>query len=249
MSYPFGGGLASMGRLWQTRQCELLEKRGRQTSAPNAWEQAMKQAFLAAGLIAAAVGVFVAGRMLMPGAVAETASLGDLTAMQAIVTDVAAIAKTGDLKAAEVRVGDLETAWDDAQPVMRPKNPEAWGRVDDAADKAFKALRSATPDAPAVDAALVTLAATLADPGAGVATAGGVVMIGSIPVTDAAGHPLPCEAMLAEVNTKLAATTMTPEAGAAIADLIAKATERCNADDDRNADAFSAQALQMLVAG
>ena len=86
MSYPFGGGLASMGRLWPTRQCELLEKRGRQTSAPNAWEQAMKQAFLAAGLIAAAVGVFVAGRMLMPGAVAETASLGDLTAMQAIVT-------------------------------------------------------------------------------------------------------------------------------------------------------------------
>jgi hypothetical protein len=42
---------------------------------------------------------------------------------------------------------------------------------------------------------------------------------------------------------------MTSEAGVAIADLIAKATERCNADDDRNADAFSAQALQMLTAG
>jgi hypothetical protein len=209
----------------------------------------MKQAFLAAGLIAATVALFVAGRMMWQGAVVEVASLGDLTGMQAIVADTAAIAKTGDLVKAETRLTDLETAWDDAEPTMRPKNPDAWGQVDDAADGAFKALRAATPDAAKVDAALITLTATLADPGAGGAAAGGVVMIGAVAVTDGNGHPLPCEAMLADVNAKLAATTMTPEAGAALADLIAKATERCNADDDRNADAFSAQALQMLTAG
>jgi hypothetical protein len=207
----------------------------------------MKQAFLAAALIAAAVGLFSAGRMMWPVAAVEAASLGDLSAMQAIVADVAAIAKTGDLTAAETRISEFETAWDDAQPVMQPKNPEAWGRVDGAADAAFRALRSATPDHAAVEAALVTLAATLADPGASAPGKGGVVLVSGIAVTDASGHPLPCEAMLADVNARLAATTMTPEAGQAIADLIVKATERCNADDDRNADAFSAQALAMLV--
>jgi hypothetical protein len=209
----------------------------------------MKQAFLAAGLIAAAVALFVAGRMMWQGSAVEVASLGDLTGMQAIVADTAAIAKTGDLVKAEARITDLETAWDDAEPTMRPMNPDAWGQVDDAADGALKALRAGTPDAAKVDAALAMLAATLADPGAGAAAAGGIVMIGAVAVTDGNGHPMPCEAMLAEVNAKLATTTMTPEAGAALADLIAKATERCNADDDRNADAFSAQALQMLTAG
>jgi hypothetical protein len=207
----------------------------------------MKQAFLAAALIAAAVALFAAGRMMWPGSAVEVASLGNLSAMQAIVRDTAALAKTGNMTAAEARISDLETAWDDAQPVMRAKNPEAWGRVDGAADGAFRTLRAGTPDPAAVDAALITLAATLADPGASAPGTGGVVMVSGIAVTDASGHPLPCEAMLADVNARLAATTMTPEAGQVIADLIVKATERCNADDDRNADTFSAKALAMLV--
>lgn len=174
--------------------------------------------------------------------------LGDLQSMQTIVSDVQAIVGTGDLIKAEIRITDLETAWDDAEPALRPMDPEAWGRVDEAADAALSALRRGTPDAAAVDAALVTLTAALADPGAAGAAASGVVLVGEVPVTDGNGHPLPCEAMLAEVNGKLAATTMTPEAGAAVGDLVAKAMERCNADDDRNANAFSAQALQMVPA-
>jgi hypothetical protein len=208
----------------------------------------MRQFLLATALIAAAVAAFVAGRALWPAPGASQA-LGDLAAMQLIAADVQTIAEGGDLAVAKARIADLETAWDEAEPTMRPKNPDAWGRVDDATDAALSALRAGSPDATAVQATLATLMATLADPGDGGAGAGGVVMVGTIPVTDDNGHPLPCEAMLADVNATLAATTMTPEAGVAIADLIGKATERCNADDDRNADAFSAQALQMMTAG
>jgi len=64
-------------------------------------------------------------------------------------------------------------------------------------------------------------------------------------VTDGAGHSLPCEAMLTEVKARQAAVT--PEAAAKADDLVAKATERCNADDDKTADSFSAEALAALA--
>jgi hypothetical protein len=208
----------------------------------------MRQTLLASVLIGVAVLAFVVGRSFWP-VPAVGQPLGDLSAIAAIATEVQAIAEGGDLAAAKARIKDLETAWDDAEAVMRPKDPKAWGRVDQAADDALSALRAGTPDPTAVKTAMVALVAMLADPGQGGAADTGVVMVGNIPVTDASGHPLPCESMLADVNSRLAATTMTAEAGAAIGDLVAKATERCNADDDRNANAFSAKALQMLTAG
>ena len=206
----------------------------------------MKQTLLASGLIAAAVFLFIVGRMFLPGAAPEVAALGDLTGMMAIVGDVTAIAKTGDMVAAKARIADLETAWDDAEAAMRPMNPDAWGRVDEATDAALSALRAKVPDAAIVEANLATLAATMADPGTGGAVAGGVVMIGDIAVTDGNRHPLPCEAMLADVTAAASARPPTGEAAAKVADLVAKATERCNADDDRHSDAFSAAALQAL---
>jgi hypothetical protein len=207
----------------------------------------MKQAFLASGLIAAAVALFVVGRMMLPGAAPEVAVLGDLSAMQVIVSDVTAIAKTGDMAAAKARIADLETAWDDAEAAMRPNNPDAWGRVDEATDAALSALRAKVPDVATVDATLVTLSETMADPGVGDAAPGGVVMIGDVPVTDGNGHPLPCEAMLAEVKAAASAKPPAGEAAAKVSDLVAKATERCNADDDQHSDAFSAAALQTLM--
>ena len=51
--------------------------------------------------------------------------------------------------------------------------------------------------------------------------------------------------MLAQVKDGVTAGKA-PSDPAEINDLITKATERCNADDDRNANQFSAKALGLL---
>ena len=81
--------------------------------------------------------------MLFIGAAA--ASLGDLTPLKTIVADVQKIAAAGDFKAAEARVTDFETAWDDGETGMRLRNSTAWGNIDEAADKEMKSLRRGTP--------------------------------------------------------------------------------------------------------
>lgn len=205
----------------------------------------MRQFFLAAVLIASAVAIFAVGRAYWPSQSAP-GILGDLSAMQSVAADVQSIAKGGDLAAAKERVADLETIWDAEEPTLRPKDPEAWGRVDAAADAALSALRAGSPDAARIDTTMTALLAALDNPSQTGTDIGGVVMIGDIAVTDSAGHPIPCEAMLSDIRAKLAATTMAPDVATAVNDLVTKATERCNADDDRNADAFSAQALQKL---
>jgi hypothetical protein len=205
----------------------------------------VRQFLLATALVAAAVGAFFGGRVfLLPG---RTEALGDMTAFSAIATDVQGIAEAGDLAAAATRITDLETAWDDADATLRPKNPEAWGVVDGATDDALHALRAGTPDAAEVAATLVALQAALADPSQGDTSPGEVVMIGAVAVTDANGHPLPCETMLTAVKDRQAAGTPTPEASTKVAEPVAKATERCNADDDKTSDSFSALALAALA--
>jgi hypothetical protein len=207
----------------------------------------VRQFLLATVLVAGAVGAFFGGRaFLIPAeAAASVQSLGDLAAMSAIVTDVQAIVGTGDLAGAETRITDLETAWDDAEAEMQPKNPEAWGRVDDAIDASLSALRAATPDAAAATETLAALTLVMSDPTVGAGSTGGMVEVDGIAVTDDTGHPLPCEVMLTMVKDKQASGAVVADA-AALDDLVVKATERCNADDDRNADAFSAAALKLL---
>jgi hypothetical protein len=206
----------------------------------------MKQVLLAIALVAGAVVAFAAGRaFLLPG---KDQSLGDLSAMAAIVSDVSDLVGTGDLAGAKTRIADLEAAWDDAEAQMRPKDPEAWGRVDDAVDAALSALRSGTPDAGTATKALAGVQTVMASPTAGPASAGGPILVEGILVTDATGHPLPCEQMLTGVKDRQVAGFVTTDP-AVLANLIARATERCNADDDRNANAFSAAALKLLGQG
>ncbi len=211
----------------------------------------MKQFLLAVVLVAVPIAIFAAARSYLPASAAPAAtvaSLGDLTAMEAIVTDVQSLAAKGDLPAAKARIADLETAWDDAEPTLHPVNPEAWGMVDGAADAALTALRASAPDAAEVAATLTALNAALADPTAGADGSGTAAMVAGIAVTDANGHPIPCEDMLGQAKAGLPAIAADAAKTAAVTDLITKATERCNADDDRNADAFSAQALAALAA-
>ena len=124
----------------------------------------MKQILLATALILAPVAAFTVFEMTFVGTAQADASLGNLSPMKAIIADVQKIVATGDMAAAAIRITDFETAWDDAETGMRPLNPDAWGKIDDAADKALKSLRKATPTADVVNPALVGLAAALDNP-------------------------------------------------------------------------------------
>ena len=126
----------------------------------------MKQILLAIFLIAVPVVGFTGFQLYFNSgeAVAEQAVLGDLSAMQTVVRETQAIAEKGDLPAAEKRITDFETLWDEAEPTLRPKNKDAWSNVDSASDGALKALRSKTPDAAKVKSTLAALQASLTDP-------------------------------------------------------------------------------------
>ena len=216
----------------------------------------MKQILLATALIALPVAAFTAFQIYAtaPAAVASTAPvatdpLGDLSAMKKIISDTETIGATGDFVAAEKRITDFETAWDDAAGKLRAMDSNAWGNVDQASDAALDALRASAPVAADVTATLATLAASLDAPATapGQAPAAGITMVSGIAVTDDAGRALPCEVMLKDVASGLATTTLAAADKASATDFQTKALERCNADDDARADGFSAQALALLA--
>jgi hypothetical protein len=212
----------------------------------------MKQILLATALIALPVAGFTGYVMYLApsAAVAGEAavSLGDMTPFKTIISDVQGMAGTGDFVAAEKRITDFETAWDDAQPTMRPLNTAAWSTVDDAADAALNALRAGTPAADEVTATLASLGAVLDNPTAGSDAAPvAATLVNGIAVTDDTGHALPCEDMIGMVRDALPKATLAAADAASVADLQTKATERCNADDDTRADGFSAQALAIIT--
>ncbi len=130
---------------------------------------------------------------------------------------------------------------------MRPKDPTAWGQVDDTFDAALSAMHKDKPEVASVAATRANLQLEMAVP-FGRAGGGGPVKVEGILVTDQTGHALPCEAMLQQVEDKQAGGAVAADP-AAVEDLVAKATERCKADDDRNSDAFSAKALKALGQG
>ncbi len=209
----------------------------------------MRNLLLSLALIATGIGIFVAGYALLApaapplqSAASQAPGLGDMTPFASIVTDVQAIAAGGDLPGARARIKDLETAWDDAEPTLRPVNPELWGNVDAAIDEALSALRAGTVDPQKVTATLASLQAALADPTLGQATTPGT---GASATADANGHALPCEAMLKQLRDSVASATLTDAERGAIDALQVKGIERCNADDDAHADAFFAQAIAL----
>lgn len=207
----------------------------------------MKQVLLALILILVPVAAFSAFHAFMAPKTVAVGSLGDLSKFKTIVADVQTIAKTSNFVAAEKRVRDFETAWDEAEATLRPMSANAWGAIDGAADKAFRALRAASPSADTVTATLSALMTTLDNPVQSADAKGSIAYLSGIAVTDASGHAIPCEEMLKALRSAMSNGGIAQASMAAATEFESKATERCNADDDAHADAFSAQGLALAA--
>ncbi|HTK61701.1 MAG TPA: hypothetical protein VL595_04960, partial [Pseudonocardia sp.] len=107
------------------------------------------------------------------GQLNQQGPLGDLSAFQVITQDTLNLVNVGNQPGATTRVTDLETAWDNSEARLKPKDPTAWHDLDDKIDAVLRALRSTQPDPPTEKAALTTLLTALSPPPAdGAAPAG-----------------------------------------------------------------------------
>jgi uncharacterized membrane protein YkoI len=88
----------------------------------------------------------------------------DLSSFRSIAEDTLAIVDMGNLKRAKSRIKDLETAWDRAEPKLRPRSPEQWRKIDKAIDAALQQLRADSPQAATAKEALQNLLAELDQP-------------------------------------------------------------------------------------
>ena len=204
----------------------------------------LRQILLSLTLIAVPVSVFAAVYIyILPSKPGEP-SLGDLSDLKSIAQDVQSIAAKGDLVEAEKRITDFETLWDKEEETMRPLNEAAWGNIDDAADTAIHSLRTDQPKADEVAIAVKALIATIDNPYTSEDQAG-IKMVKGIAVTDESGHPLACENMIKALRTAIDGGQIPSSSTDAAQGFVSQAVERCNADDDANANNFSAQGLAL----
>lgn len=73
--------------------------------------------------------------------------LGDLSVFRQITTDTQGLVQANDLAGARTRITDLETAWDNAQPTLKPMNSDKWSTMDGDIDDVLKCLRASQPNA------------------------------------------------------------------------------------------------------
>jgi hypothetical protein len=202
----------------------------------------MKRLILGAALVIAPLAVTVPALLVSSHASAATGNLGDLSTMHQIVEDTLALAKGGNLPGAEKRITDFETAWDAAAPTLRKKDTASWTMIDHLADAAIGALRDSPPSTDAVVPAVEKLAAVLVGPSASVSN----TTVVAFSTRNADGSPVPCEVALEEVRKVSATASVSAGDKTKVMALQDKGIERCNADDDKRADDFFAQALATM---
>jgi len=56
--------------------------------------------------------------------------LGDLSAFKKIAEDTLALVEKDQMAEAKAKIKELESAWDDAEETMNPKNPSKWNSID-----------------------------------------------------------------------------------------------------------------------
>jgi hypothetical protein len=105
----------------------------------------MKKSLLSVALIA----TLLAGPSIIfaqqANAAQQASKLGDLSSFVAIAGDTLLLVDKGDMKAAQVRITDFETAWDKAESRLYAKDKSTWSVIDDAADAAIGSLRENSP--------------------------------------------------------------------------------------------------------
>jgi uncharacterized membrane-anchored protein len=92
---------------------------------------------------------------------ARTSPLGDLSAFRTITQDTLDKLNAGDQSGATTRIGDLEYAWDQAQPVLKARDDAEWTNIDGKIDTVLRELRAVHPNVTSEKAALTALLAVL----------------------------------------------------------------------------------------
>lgn len=148
-------GLSSVGK------AGLLEAKTKAVAAVKTDDDATCNKVIVAAIKQAGVapGVQALKTSVAAGKVAPV--LGYLMPFRVLASTTLRLVKLGDLPNAKMSVKDLETAWDQAEPHLRPRNADTWKTVDQAIDRVLSALRANKPDGASSAQALTDLLAAI----------------------------------------------------------------------------------------
>jgi uncharacterized membrane-anchored protein len=93
--------------------------------------------------------------------VAQNFPASSVSNFRTITSDTLGLVDSGDQSGAQSRITDLETAWDDDQATLQPKDCQAWTFVDQQIDPVLSAVRDSKPDKATEEQALNALLATM----------------------------------------------------------------------------------------